>query len=209
MQNKMQSLAQTQNEQQVQLLQTTKLLGQTFTVYGTPSEPLFKAKDVALMLGLSNQREFVNRVDDEERCKLNLPRQGETWFLTEYGLYEVLMQSRKPIAKEFKRGIKTLLRTLRLGTAQALPMAENLHGVAPIIYEGHAWYYLRNVLSSLGMSRHSGTAGRYALRYPSEVARINGRLYCSLKLGKLISYRHEVRLREQSLIASIQLPFNA
>lgn len=25
------------------------------------------------------------------------------WFLTEDGLYEVLMQSRKPIAKEFKK----------------------------------------------------------------------------------------------------------
>lgn len=30
---------------------------------------------------------------DEERCKLNLGRQGDGWFLTEDGLYEVLMQS--------------------------------------------------------------------------------------------------------------------
>lgn len=37
------------------------------------------------------------------------------WFLTEQGLYEVLMQSRKPIAKDFKRGVKTLLKGIRTG----------------------------------------------------------------------------------------------
>ena len=30
----------------------------------------------------------------------------ETWFLTEAGLYEVLFQSRKPIAKAFKKEVK-------------------------------------------------------------------------------------------------------
>ncbi|WP_244961100.1 BRO family protein [Bacillus paramycoides] len=29
-----------------------------------------------------------------------------TWFLTEDGLYEILMQSRKTIAKEFKKEVK-------------------------------------------------------------------------------------------------------
>lgn len=34
---------------------------------------------------------------------LNISKVGSnTWFLTENGLYEVLMQSRKPIAKQFK-----------------------------------------------------------------------------------------------------------
>ena len=35
------------------------------------------------------------------------------WFLTEDGLYEVLMQSRKPIAKQFKKNVKEILKTLR------------------------------------------------------------------------------------------------
>lgn len=34
-------------------------------------------------------------------------------FLTEDGLYEVLMQSRKPIAKQFKKGVKKILREVR------------------------------------------------------------------------------------------------
>ena len=33
----------------------------------------------------------------------------EMWFLTENGLYEVLMQSRKPIAKQFKKQVKQIL----------------------------------------------------------------------------------------------------
>lgn len=96
------------------VLKRTELLGQQFEVYGTPQEPLFKAKDVATLLGLTNQRDFVKRVDDDELRKLNLPGQsGETWMLTENGLYEVLMQSRKPIAKSFKKGVKAILKEIR------------------------------------------------------------------------------------------------
>lgn len=97
-----------------EVLKRTELLGQQFEVYGTPQEPLFKAKDVATLLGLTNQRDFVKRVDDDELRKLNLPGQsGETWMLTEDGLYEVLMQSRKPIAKSFKKGVKAILKEIR------------------------------------------------------------------------------------------------
>lgn len=34
-------------------------------------------------------------------------------MLTEDGLYEVLMQSRKPIAKQFKKGVKAILKEIR------------------------------------------------------------------------------------------------
>ncbi|MGG1846180.1 BRO family protein [Bacillus wiedmannii] len=36
----------------------------------------------------------------------NLVGNQEEWLLTEDGLYEVLMQSRKPIAKIFKKEVK-------------------------------------------------------------------------------------------------------
>ena len=36
------------------------------------------------------------------------------WFLTEDGLYEVLMQSTKPIAKSFKKEVKKILKELRI-----------------------------------------------------------------------------------------------
>lgn len=98
---------------EIQLLKQAEILGQRFEVYGTPQEPLFKAQDIALMLSLKNVSDMISRVDDEERSKLNLGRQGETWMLTENGLYEVLLQSRKPIAKQFKKGVKAILKEIR------------------------------------------------------------------------------------------------
>lgn len=84
-------------------------------IYGSIEEPLFKAKDVAEVLTLSNVTDMVSRVDNDEVTKLNLGSlQGETWFLTEAGLYEVFFQSRKPAAKEFKRVVKGILRQLRI-----------------------------------------------------------------------------------------------
>lgn len=99
---------------QISILQQTELFGQQFSVYGTPETPLFKARDIAEILQIKNARDMVSRVDAEELRKLNLRSQaGETWFLTEDGLYEVLMQSRKPIAKQFKKGVKTILKEIR------------------------------------------------------------------------------------------------
>ena len=95
------------------VLKQTELLGQQFAVYGRPQAPLFKAQQVASMLSLKNVSDMIQRVDEEERSKLNLGRQGETWMLTENGLYEVLMQSRKPIAKSFKKGVKSILKEIR------------------------------------------------------------------------------------------------
>ena len=64
----------------------------------------------------SSVNKLVNLVDDDEKVRNNLPTPGgnqQVWFLTEDGLYEVLMQSRKPIAKEFKKGVKEILKSIR------------------------------------------------------------------------------------------------
>jgi anti-repressor protein len=98
---------------QIQVLKQTELCGQQFAVYGSVQEPFFFAQDVAVMLQLTNVSDMVQRVDEDERSKFNLGRQGDGWFLTENGLYEVLMQSRKPIAKQFKKGVKTILKEIR------------------------------------------------------------------------------------------------
>lgn len=45
----------------------------------------------------------------------------EVTFLTEDGLYEVLMQSRKPIAKQFKKCVKQILREIRRHGAYLTP----------------------------------------------------------------------------------------
>lgn len=99
---------------EIQVLKQTELLGRQFEVYGSVNEPLFKAKDVADILEVKNTSVLVQRIEEEEVTKLNLGGlQGETLFLTEDGLYEALMQSRKPIAKQFKKGVKQILKEIR------------------------------------------------------------------------------------------------
>lgn len=101
------------------------LMGKTFNVYGTVEEPLFKAKDVAEWIEHSNLTVMVNSVDEDERVisrtKDSLDRENSATFLTENGVYEVLMLSRKPVAKEFKKEVKKMLHALRTKKATLMP----------------------------------------------------------------------------------------
>ena len=103
--------------QKLKTLQTSNLLGREFTIYGTAENPLFLARDVAEMIGHSDISTMMRVVDEDEKYRDTNPNNvcgGQSaWFLTEDGLYEVLMQSRKPIAKEFKKGVKTILKEIR------------------------------------------------------------------------------------------------
>lgn len=106
------------NMNEIQVLQRTTLLGKELTVYGNAENPLFLAKDIAewIEYDVSSLNKLVNTVDEDERLVGTLFRSGQNrqvWMLTESGLYEVLMQSRKPIAKQFKKGVKAILKEIR------------------------------------------------------------------------------------------------
>lgn len=99
---------------EVKIINKSNLLDKEIDVWGSVERPLFRAKDVVDWLKAKNVSMVIDRVDEEERLKLNLGRKGgDTWFLTEDGLYELLMQSRKPIAKQFKKGVKKILHEIR------------------------------------------------------------------------------------------------
>lgn len=68
-------------------------------------EPWFVAVDVCNALELSNPTIVTSRLDDDERAKFNLGRQGEATIVNEPGLYSLVLGSRKPEAKAFKRWI--------------------------------------------------------------------------------------------------------
>lgn len=100
----------------IEVINRSELLGHEIDVYGSVDEPLFLAKDVALWIEHSNARMMLASVDEDEKVVRIAYTHGgyqETWFLTENGLYEVLMLSRKPITKQFKKGVKEILRTIR------------------------------------------------------------------------------------------------
>lgn len=62
-------------------------------------------KDVCDVLGLSNPTMIASRLDEDERAKFDLGRQGETNIINESGLYNVILRSDKPQAKNFKRWV--------------------------------------------------------------------------------------------------------
>lgn len=68
-------------------------------------EPWFVATDICKALELSNTTVAIGRLDDDERSKFNLGRQGETNCVNEYGLYSLVLSSRKQSANKFKRWI--------------------------------------------------------------------------------------------------------
>lgn len=114
------------------VIEEREVLGFDFKIYGDFDNPLFLAKDVATWIGHSNTSKMLKTIDEEEKVKKicevtnsystsKARNTQEMLFLTEDGLYEVLMQSRKPIAKEFKKQVKMILRELRKGNIQLTP----------------------------------------------------------------------------------------
>ena len=82
------------------------------------NEPWFVAKDICDILELSNPSVALKNLDEDERTKLNLGRQGNTNLINESGLYALVVRSRKPEAKKFRKWI----------TSEVLPSIRK-HGV--------------------------------------------------------------------------------
>lgn len=68
-------------------------------------QPWFVAADLTNILGLTNPSVALSRLDEDERSKFNLGRQGEANIVNEPGLYSLILASRKPEAKAFKRWV--------------------------------------------------------------------------------------------------------
>lgn len=71
-------------------------------------ELMFVAKDVCDCLEITKHRDAISRLDSDERGAVKLDTPGgkqDMAAINEYGLYSLVLSSRKPEAKEFKRWI--------------------------------------------------------------------------------------------------------
>ena len=71
-------------------------------------ELMFVAKDVCDCLEITKHRDAISRLDSDERGSVKLDTPGgkqDIAAINEYGLYNLVLSSRKPEAKEFKRWI--------------------------------------------------------------------------------------------------------
>ena len=95
----------------------------TVTING---EPCFVGNDVSTILGYSNYRNaVVNHVDDEDKQRTQIEYAGqkrEVTVINESGLYSLILGSKLPQAKEFKRWIThDVLPTIRKHGAYMTP----------------------------------------------------------------------------------------
>lgn len=87
-------------------------------------EPMFCLIDICKALEIKNATDVAKRLDEDERTRLNLGRQGETNFITESGLYAVILRSDKPNAKKFRKWVTSeVLPTIRKTGSYNKPMS--------------------------------------------------------------------------------------
>lgn len=82
--------------------------GTVRAVRGDDGEPMFVAKDVCAALGLGNSRQALARLDDDEKGVISTDTPGgeqQMQAVNEPGLYVLVLSSRKPEAKAFKRWV--------------------------------------------------------------------------------------------------------
>ena len=117
----------------LQIIKQQQILGKDFKVYGTIENPLFLAKDVGEWIdysktseGYYNVSKMLMTIDEDEKVTItNSNSGGNKLYLSEDGLYEVLMQSRKQIAKKFKKEVKAVLKQIRI-TGGYIKVNENM-----------------------------------------------------------------------------------
>ena len=92
--------------------------GYTLEVYGSLDDPVFIGVEVAKLIDYSagNTAEMLRMLEADEHLLVTLQRAGqrrEVRMVTELGLYNILSQSRKPIARKWRRVIHSNLILMR------------------------------------------------------------------------------------------------
>lgn len=102
--------------------------GRIRTVNDEKGEPWFIGKDLATLLGYSNTRDALRKhVDEEDKTTVAIRDTGSNYqsmtvIVNESGLYSLILQSKLPRAREFKRWV----------TSEVLPQIRKTGGYIPL-----------------------------------------------------------------------------
>ena len=160
--------AQDQNITIVQESNEVNLLVKTFeqnniTIYGTFDKPLFKAKEIGDLLGISNIHMSIKDFTDKQKVLSSTDTLGgsqETTMLTEQGLYKVILRSRKPIAVKFQDWVCEVIEEIRK-TGEYKSKIKKSNELFIQQYNGKSVNYLANVQEKDGyiIKKYGQTTG--------------------------------------------------
>lgn len=114
-----------------QLIETFRYFESPIRVICVERDPWWALVDVCAILELRNPTMVAKSLDDDERAKFDLGRQGETWFVNEPGLYEMIIRSDKPDAKKFRRWI----------THEVIPSIRKQGFYSAMSHKGKSYYH--------------------------------------------------------------------
>ena len=106
---------------------------------GTPEAPLFCASDVCAVLGISDASQACAKLDQEDQELIRVEHgsgQKRAIFVNESGLYALVLTSRKPEARAFKRWVtsEVLPAIRKTGTYTAKPLTN----IQQLVLQAHA-----------------------------------------------------------------------
>lgn len=137
----------------------------------------FVAKDVCKVLGISNHKDAVSRLDDDEMRGVGITdligRTQRMSAVSESGLYHLVFQSRKPEARKFRRWV----------TGEVLPQIRMTGGYRLTASRGQA-RPAPNGPAGTGCDRGASAPGGLLLRgrvYPKDRSAELGAFYAELR----------------------------
>lgn len=157
----------------------------TFNQNSTPirvqvinNEPWFVAKDVCEVLGISKYRDAIAKLDDDEGRPVEVDTLGgiqKMAGINESGLYALVLQSRKPEAKSFRKWVTSeVLPSIRKKgyygikkqtndylDARDIPYSKQLFNgcdVRCIVIDGEKWFSLNDFHVAIGSRTSSAQA---------------------------------------------------
>jgi prophage antirepressor-like protein len=99
------------------------------TILGTYDKPLFKANEVAKILGITNITTSMTHYTDKEKVYIKhdtISGLQNTMFLTEFGLYKLMFRSKKPLAEKFQYWVFSIIEEIRKNGKYELDMAREI-----------------------------------------------------------------------------------
>jgi len=131
------------------------------------TQPWFVTADVCAVLGISNHRDALSGLDDDEKGVVTVDTPGgqqQVTIISEAGLYSLILRSRKPEAKAFKRWVThEVLPAIRKTGAYAIPAQRGGEPVDLEVPPSHLMSGLPKPANGVGWLKKNSPSARHAI----------------------------------------------